>query len=107
MTNLEGKLVEKKDVVKTMMTDVESNESIKRETSVSELDITLTYKLYHQDHSGYDTANESLTDLLVTHFTISHCKIFIGLCNKMAKEDLEDASISIAVTDAIDKHSNV
>ena len=64
-------------------------------------------KIFHQDHSGYDSVDESLTKLLVRDSIISHCKMFIESSDKIIKEHLYDVSISTIVTEAVTKDSSI
>ena len=47
----EGNLVEKKDIFRIIVSEKGSDESMKREAVVSDLEMTMKNNIFHQEHS--------------------------------------------------------
>ena len=96
-------LVKKKDSFRTMMLDIESSERKEREVAPSDLEMTLIDKLYYQQHTGSDSVDERLVQFLVRHDAMSRYEMPIEPCNKFVDECLNDSSIIMSMTEAINE----
>ena len=99
--DFEGNLIEKKDRVNIIISDIGSSKRMEIETVVSEHEMTLIDKLYHQEHSGIDSVDGILADLLVRDDDIRNYEMSIRSYNKMVNEHLDDTSISTTITEAM------
>ena len=72
MLDFEGNLVKNKDRVRIMMSDTGSSEMMEIEKAVSDIDMTIICKIYHQEHNVWYYSHGRLADLLVRYGTMSH-----------------------------------
>ena len=68
-----------------MMLGMRSSERMKREEVSSEIDMTLSDNLYHQEQSEHGLVNRNFTDLLVRDNAIIHRNVSIGSCGMFGR----------------------
>ena len=106
MLDYEGNMVEKKDRLRILVSDLEDNELMEVSAVVSEAEVSLVNKLCHESDSEYRSIHGDLGDLLHRDGCISRYKMSIGSTYPSSKEYLDDASIGTAVTEAMTDYSD-
>ena len=68
-----------------MMLGMRSSERMKREEASSDIEMTLSENLYHQEQSEHGLVNRNFTDLLVRDNAIIHRNVSIGSCGMFGR----------------------
>ena len=100
MLDYKGEMIENKDRVRILMSEIEDDKMMEVSAVISEAEASLIDRLYHESHSEYRSIHEDLGDLLHDDGCVSRFKMSVGSTNPMSKEYLDDASIGIALTEA-------
>ena len=100
MLDYKEKMIEKKDRVRMLMSEIEEDKMMEMSAVISEAESSLIDRLCHESHSEYRSIHGDLGDLLHEDGCLSRFKMSLGSTNPLRKEYLDDSSIGIAITEA-------
>jgi hypothetical protein len=101
------KMIENKDRISKLMSDIEENTMMDASVVISKDESSLINRLCHESHSEKITIHGDLTDLLYNGGRTRIFKMSIGSTNLLSNDNLDDVSIGIAVTKAATDISDV
>ena len=100
MLDYKGEMIEKKDRIRTLMSEIEDDSTMEASAVISEAESSLINRRCNESHSEHRSIHGEIGDLLHEDGCLSRFKMSVGSTNPLSKEYLDDASIGTATTEA-------